>query len=159
MKMINESDVPMESRKSPKGAYELSRKHISLALGGKKDQGTWAGGHPFDIELSRLPVGKKNFPFHSHAAQWEHYIFVSGTGRFLDHEKNWYEVKSGDHIVCMPGEAHLLENNGKEELVYYVVSDHHPADITTYPNTNKRHLKPEYRIVETTESDYYRNEE
>ena len=159
MKKINESEVQQESRKSPKGSYELSRQYISLALGGKKDLGTWAGGHPFDIELSRLPVGKKNFPFHSHAAQWEHYIIISGTGRFLDNEKNWHDVKSGDHIICPPGDSHQLENDGNEELVYYVIADHHPADITSYPNTNKRQLKPEYRIVETVDSDYYKDEE
>lgn len=130
-----------------------------MALGGKKDQGLWGGGHPFDVELARLPTGKKNFPFHAHAAQWEHYIILSGSGRFLDSAKEWHKVEAGDHIVCPPGEAHLLENDGREELVYYVISDHHPADITTYPNTNKRQLKPEYRIVKTTESDYYQGEE
>ena len=159
MRKINESNVKKELRKSPKEAYELSRQHISLSLGGKKDQGTWAGGHPFDVELSKLPVGKRNYPYHLHAAQWEHYIIISGTGRFLDHEKKWHEVKSNDHIICPPGEAHLLENNGSEVLVYYIISDHHPADITSYPNTNKRQLKPEYRVVKTTEADYYDGEE
>jgi uncharacterized cupin superfamily protein len=159
MKKVNASEVPQEHRESPKGAYECFRKHISLALGGKKDQGVWAGGHPFDVELARLRPGKRNFPYHSHAAQWEYYIFISGSGRFLDPEKHWLPVEPGDHVICPPGEAHLLENDGSADLVYFVISDHHPADITTYPNTDKRQLKPEYRIVETTESDYYRGEE
>jgi len=159
MEKINESEVLEQLIESPKGRFGLSRHHISLALGGKKDQGVWGGGHPFDVELSVLPPGKKNHPFHSHAAQWEYYIFLSGTGRFLNEEKEWNEVKAGDHIICPPKEAHQLENNGTEDLVYYVIADHHPADITTYPNTNKRHLKPEYQVVDIEPVDYYKNEE
>ena len=157
MKKINE--IETTSHQSPKGAYELKRQHISLALGGRKDRGVWDGGHPFDIERSILPPGKKNFPYHSHAAQWEHYIFVSGSGRFLDGEKIWHPVNAGDHIICPPGEAHLLENDSASELVYYVIADHHPAEITSYPNTGKRHLKPEMRVIEATDVDYYQNEE
>ena len=51
MRTINLSEVPIEHQRSPQGAYELQRQHISLALGGAKDAGPWGGGHPFDIEL------------------------------------------------------------------------------------------------------------
>jgi hypothetical protein len=60
MHIINESQVSEEHRKSPKGSYELFRKHISLALGGVKDVGPWGGGHPFkqfegaELELDEL---------------------------------------------------------------------------------------------------------
>ena len=71
MKPVNESSVTEEHRISPKQVYEIFRRHISLALGGTKDTGEWGGGHPFDVEMSRIPPGKKAYPTHSHAAQTE----------------------------------------------------------------------------------------
>ena len=69
MKIASESSTPEENRVSPKGIYEINRRHMSLALGGVKDAGPWAGGHPFDVELARIPPGKIGYPLHSHAAQ------------------------------------------------------------------------------------------
>ena len=40
-----------------------------------------------------------------------------------------------------------------------MIADHHRADVTSYPNTGKRHLKPEYRVVSITDADYYEGEE
>jgi hypothetical protein len=33
MRIVNQSKVPIEHRSSPKGAYEIFRQHISIALG------------------------------------------------------------------------------------------------------------------------------
>jgi uncharacterized cupin superfamily protein len=159
MKKIHLDHVAVEHRRSPAGKYELQRQHVSLALGGVKDGGTWAGGHPFDVELTSLPPGKCNYPLHSHAAQWEHYIILYGEGLFHGENGVRETVKAGDHIICPPGEAHQLENTGSDALTYYVIADHHPADITTYPRTGKRQLKPEYRVVQTADTDYYAGEE
>lgn len=161
MNKISITHVPSEHRRSPQGKFELQRQHVSLALGGVKDGGPWAGGHPFDVELTTLPPGKRNYPLHSHAAQWEHYIFLSGTGVIHTETdgKNPETVAPGDHVICPPGDAHQIENTGSEPLVFYVIADHHPADVTTYPNTGKRQLKPEYRVVKTVEADYYEGEE
>jgi len=159
MHIVNESQVSEEHRKSPKGAYEIFRKHISLALGGVKDVGTWGGGHPFDVELVKIPAGKKNYPFHSHAAQTEYYIIISGSGILIHGEGTSQPVKAGDHVILSPGKAHELVNNSKEDLVYFVLADHHRADVTSYPHTGKRQIKPEYRVVRLAEADYYEGEE
>ena len=159
MKIINESEVELEHRLSPGETFELKRRHVSLALGGAKDKGTWGGGFPFDVELATLPPGKKNYPYHAHAAQWEQYIFVSGTGRLLNQNREWISVRKGDHVLCPPGRAHQIHNNTEEPLVYYVISDHPRADVTTYPNTGKRHLKPDYLVCRVEETDYYEGEE
>lgn len=158
MKKINESEVEVGERRSPKGDFELDRQHISIALGGKKDIGVWGGGHPFDIEKTVLLPGKKNYPLHSHAAQWEYYLVISGKGLLRgDFEET--RLVAGDHVVCPPGEAHQIENDGEEDLVYFVIADHHPADVTSYPNTGKRQLKPEFRFIQATDVDYYEGEE
>jgi uncharacterized cupin superfamily protein len=159
MRTVNQDSVPEERRISPKGVFEIYRRHVSLAIGGIKDTGSWGGGHPFDIELARIPPGKKNYPYHSHAAQTEYYIVLSGVGIMIDGENNRVSIKAGDHIIVPPGEAHQIINESSADLVYYVLADHHRADVTTYPRTTKRMIKPELRVVMLQEVDYYQDEE
>ena len=153
------SEVPVEHRCSPKGRFELERQHVSLALGGIKNVGPWGGGYPFDVELATLPPGKANYPMHSHAAQTEYYLVLSGTGRLLGAQGNSEPLVAGDHVICHPGEAHQIENTGTDPLVFYVISDHHPADVGTYTGTGKRWLHPEGRVVMPEDVDYYSDEE
>lgn len=159
MKIINDAEVLSEHRCSPKGAYEIRRKHLSLALGGVKDKGSWAGGHPFDVELATIPAGKANYPLHAHAAQTEYYIIVAGRGVVLDGAGHEQPLRPGDHLIVKPGEAHELRAAPDAELSYFVIADHHPADITTYPHTGKRQIKPEYRVIKAEDADYYEGEE
>jgi hypothetical protein len=55
MRKVNISQVSEAAQHSPKGTFSVFRKHISLALGGLKDVGLFGGGHPFDLELVRVP--------------------------------------------------------------------------------------------------------
>jgi uncharacterized cupin superfamily protein len=159
MRLINQSEVPVEKRKSPQGVYELNRQHISLALGGVKDQGPWGGGHPFDVERVVLLAGKKNFPYHAHAAQTEYYIVLSGRGQVIDEAGHAGPIKAGDHFIVHPGEAHQIINESDRDLEYLVIADHHRADVTSYPQTGKRMIKPENRCIRASEADYYEGEE
>jgi mannose-6-phosphate isomerase-like protein (cupin superfamily) len=53
--------------------------------------------------------------------------FLSGSG-FLHRENVEPEpLSAGDHVICHPGDAHQIENGGNEPLIFYVISDHHPA--------------------------------
>lgn len=155
MKIVNETHIPSEHRRSPHGAYELFRKPIALALGGLKDIGRWGGGIPFDIEMATLPPGKMNYPLHSHAAQTEYYMIVSGRGVVLDQEGNAFDIGAGDHFVTRPGVAHQIRASPESELVYYVIADNPPADVISYPKTGKRFIKPENRFLEVKDSEYY----
>jgi len=159
MNKINIADVSVEHRVSPQGRFELHRQHVSLALGGIKDRGPWGGGHPFDIELTKIPAGKRNFPMHSHAAQTEFYIILSGTGLLHQQTGEPLPLRAGDHLMCHPGDAHQIENTGIEILTYYVITDHHPADVGTYTRTGKRWLHPERRVVTVEDAEYYAEEE
>ena len=51
----------------------------ALAACGTSDTPTGLGGHPFDVELSKLNPGETGCPYHSHAAQWELFLVLSGT--------------------------------------------------------------------------------
>jgi uncharacterized cupin superfamily protein len=159
MKIASESTTPEESRLSPKGVFEIHRRHMSLALGGVKDTGAWGGGHPFDVELARIPAGKIGYPLHSHAAQTEYYIILQGSALLRDGGDTDVRIQAGDHFLCAPGEAHQLINTSEEDLVYYVIADQHRAEITTYPHTGKRQIKPEYRYFRIEDVDYYEGEE
>jgi uncharacterized cupin superfamily protein len=154
MRIINTTAVPVEHRRSPQGTFELFRQHMSLALGGVKDTGPWGGGHPFDVELTRLPAGKRNYPLHSHAAQTEYYVILTGTGRL-----HTGEGEAGDHVIAHPGDAHQIEADATSELTYLVIADHHRADIGTYVKTGKRYLKPDYRTVRIEDAPYYKGED
>lgn len=156
MKTIKQSDVPLDRITSPKGNFALGRQHISRAL---SDQDTSPGRPPFDIELATLPPGKKNYPLHAHAAQTEHFIILSGQGTLIDKEDTKINVHAGDHFICLPGDAHQLFNQGTDDLVYYVIADNPIADITTYPKTGKRMLKPSDECIYTRTADYYDGEE
>jgi uncharacterized cupin superfamily protein len=93
------------------GKYSLHRRPLSHAACSAKDTGTWGGGHPFEVEMSRLEPGKINFPMHEHSAQWEACLIVSGTGKIRTTEsKN--AIAAGDYFVFPPGEAHQLINTG-----------------------------------------------
>jgi uncharacterized cupin superfamily protein len=159
MNKANESAVEPKHEKSPAGSFQMIRRHMSVALGGKRDVGAWGGGHPFDVELAIIPAGKKNYPYHSHAAQTEYYIIVSGTGVFVDETGREHAMVAGDHIVVHPGQAHQIKNTSDQELRYYVIADNHRADVATYPITGKRHIKPEMRCVTAEDVDYYLGEE
>lgn len=159
MQIANISSIPAQQVASPNGKYRLTRQSLSQALGGLKDVGTWGGGHPFDVEHVRLAPGSANFPFHAHAAQWEMYIFTSGSGEVRGPE-SMAAVTAGDTVIFKPGEAHQVLNTGESELLYYVLADHPQADVATYPDTpGKWAIKPHLKCFIMKEVSYYEAEE
>lgn len=158
MKLVHESEVPWEERRSPKGLYHLFRRHLSEALGAPRSAGVAKGGHPFDVELARLAPGAANFPLHSHSAQWELYLILSGTGE-VQAGDTVTAIRGGDVFMCPPGEAHQLRNTGSEELVYYVVADNPPVDVNHYPNSGKWAAMPQRKFFKIQEVDYFEGEE
>jgi len=146
--------IPEQEQCSPNRRYRIFRKNISEALGGKKDIGTGGGGHPFDVELARLPPGAMNFPFHAHYAQWELFIFISGTGE-LRGPDDTMAVGPGDAVMFPPGDAHSIRNNGSVDLAYYVIADYAPADVIFYPDRGNWFIKPQRKCFVMSETAYY----
>src|SRR5260370_7316809 len=133
MRKINISQVSETAQHSPKGTFAVFRKHISLALGSLKDVGVFGGGHPFDLELVRVPPGRAAWPLHSHSAQWELYVIISGKGEVRTPAET-VAVGVGDVFIHPPEEAHQLRNVATDDLVYYVIADHALAVIAHYPD-------------------------
>lgn len=158
MTRTHAEDLPWTQQKSPKGKYDLSRRALSIAAGGQKDVGTWGGGHPFDLEIHRIPPGKINFPLHEHSAQWEAYYILSGGGQVRT-PAGKAAIKAGDYLVFPPGEAHQLINNGSEDLTFIVIADQPRADVIHYPDSGKWMTKPQRKVFEMQEADYFKGEE
>src|SRR3954454_2068098 len=109
MRKVNVRDIAEEERKSPGGKYHKLVKDISIALGREKASLDLVKRHPFDLALVRIPKGKTYCPYHSHSAESELYLVLSGRGNIRD-RKGTTEVGVCDAFFFPPGEAHQLSN-------------------------------------------------
>src|SRR5437870_12218286 len=97
MRKVNLNEIKEEAWKSPGGKHAASFKGISEALGRDPNSLDLAKRHPFDLELTRLPPGKQNFPYHAHSAQWELYLIIRGQGS-VRHEDGTTGVVAGEAL-------------------------------------------------------------
>jgi uncharacterized cupin superfamily protein len=151
-------DLAWEDFDSPKKKFRSSGREISEALGAKRNTPAGLGGHPFDLELGRVPPGFSGCPFHSHAAQWEFYIFLSGQGRVRTIDGT-IAVTAGDVVLHPPGEAHQFHNTGSDNLLYFLIADNPPLDVWQYPDSNKWGISSPRKIFRASDIDYWIDEE
>jgi uncharacterized cupin superfamily protein len=144
--------------RSEKGKFRGTSKELSLALGAKPDTPTGLGGHPFDLEYSKLAPGECGSPFHSHAAQWELFLILDGRAR-VRVEKETHMLVAGDVIVHPPGEAHQITNAGETELLFFLVADNPPVEYWHYPDSNKWGLRSPRKFFRTSDVNYWDGEE
>lgn len=155
---IRTDDLPWEAWHSPKEKFRGASKELSIALGAKRNTPTGLGGHPFDLELNTFAPGECGCPFHSHAAQWEAFVILSGTGtvRTVDAATM---VHAGDAFIHAPTTAHQLKNTGETDLVFYLVADNPPVDYWHYPDSKKWGLRAPRKFFRLAEADYWDGEE
>ncbi|HST30231.1 MAG TPA: dimethylsulfonioproprionate lyase family protein [Chthoniobacterales bacterium] len=161
MKKVNLNEVTWTERQSPKGKFGRKTKNISVALGREPESLDPAKRWPFDLALVSISKGKMLCPYHSHSAESEMYLVVSGRGKIRD-EDGWTEVGAGDAFFFGPGEAHQLANSGDEDFVYYVIADNPRGDCCFYPDSGKFAVwkeNGEEVIVKGTDADYFDGEE
>lgn len=157
-KKLHLDSLPWEPWESPKKTFRAASKELSIALGAQRNAPLEQGGHPFDLELSKLPPGLSGCPFHSHAAQWELYVIVSGTGTARCGSER-HTVQAGDAFVHPPGEPHQLVNTGAEDLVFWLIADNPPVDYWHYPDSNKWGLRSPRHFFRIAEVPYWDGEE
>ena len=159
MRKVNTKDVAEESWSSPKGKFASSGRGISEALGRKPQSTDLRERHPFDVELCRIPPGKIACPYHSHSAQWEFYLVVSGKG-VVRHPDGTTPIEAGDAFLFEPGQPHQLINDGSEDLVYYVMADNPIGESCHYPDSGKWLVRsPERKLIRSDALDYFDGEE
>jgi mannose-6-phosphate isomerase-like protein (cupin superfamily) len=153
MRKINVNEITEQERKSPRGKYHAFYKELSVALGREPRSLDLAKRHPLNLGLMRIPPRATFCPFHSHAAQWELYLVVSGTGA-VRHEGGMTEIHAGDTFIFGPGQTHQISNPGKHDLVYYVVADNPVGDSCHDPDRKKWMVGiPQRTIVKGQETD------
>jgi uncharacterized cupin superfamily protein len=159
MKKVNSNDLEEYSWKSPKGKFAGAGKGISEALGRKSTSTDLRERHPFDVELTRLAPGQTPYPYHSHSAQWEFYLVISGQGTVRD-EEGLTRIETGDAFIFEPGQAHQFTNDGTENLVLCVVADNPLGESAYYPDSKKWLVRsPERRLMRSNSLDYFDGEE
>jgi uncharacterized cupin superfamily protein len=161
MHKVNANEIQERKRQSPNGKFGRVSKDISIALGRDPESFDLRKRHPFDLALIRIPKGKALCPYHSHSAESELYLVVSGKGSIRDKEGTTI-VTAGDAFFFGPGEAHQLTNAGEEDFVYYVIADNPRGDSCYYPDSGKFAVMKEGTnevIVKGTETDYFDGED
>ena len=159
MKKINTNQLEEFSWQSPRGKFGGAGREVSAALGRKPQSTDSMERHPFDVEICRLTPGQTPCPYHSHSAQWEFYHVISGRGS-VRHKEGTTAIEPGDAFLFKPGEPHQLINNGKEDLVLYLVADNPAGESCHYPDSGKWLVRsPERRLIRSEPLDYFDGEE
>jgi uncharacterized cupin superfamily protein len=156
---VNLKDIPEETWASPKGRYGGGRREISIALGRRPESTDVRERHPFDVELCRIPPGRSHCPYHSHSAQWEFYLVVSGRGLVRDGEGTT-PIGPGDAFLFPRDAPHQFTNDGAEDLLLYIVADNPVGESCHYPDSGKWLVRsPARRLLRSEALDYYDGEE
>jgi uncharacterized cupin superfamily protein len=97
------------------------------------------GARQLGYNLTVLPPGKAQCPFHNHRGEEEMFFILEGEGelRFGDRR---YPLRAHDVIACPTGGpevAHQIINTGRVELRYLAVSNRVEIEICEYPDSGK----------------------
>ena len=141
------------------GFYTSSRGQISDHIGAQK----------LGYNLTVLPPGKAQCPFHSHHAEEEMFFILEGEGELRFGDKR-YPIREDDVIACPTGGAdvaHQIINTGASTMRYLSLSTMADLEACEYPDSGKvsvvsgmrgeRGLRKIFRAENTV--DYYDRED
>jgi uncharacterized cupin superfamily protein len=159
MRKVNTNALEEIAWSSPRGKFGGGGKQVSEALGRDPQSTDLNLRHPFDVEILRVPPGKRPYPFHAHSAQWEFYHVIAGRGVARDADGTT-PIEAGDAFVFRPGEPHQLINDGTDDLILYVVADNPIGECAYFPDSDKWVVRlPERRVIRSEGLDYLDGEE
>lgn len=140
------------------GLYTSRRGSISDRIGARK----------LGYNLTVLPPGHAQCPFHSHRGEEEMFLVLEGEGE-LRYGTERHRIRRHDVIACPTGgpeTAHQIINTGAVDLRYLALSNIVEIEACEYPDSNKvlivagqrgqRDLRGLYRAETTV--DYYDRE-
>jgi uncharacterized cupin superfamily protein len=111
------------------GKYTSSRGQISDHIGARQ----------LGYNLTVLPPGKTQCPFHSHHGEEEMFFILEGEGE-LRFGGERYPIRAHDVIACPTGGAevaHQIINTGKTTMRYLSLSTVVELDACEYPDSQK----------------------
>lgn len=111
------------------GIYTSKRALFSERIGAKK----------LGYNLTVVPPGKVQAPFHVHRGEEEMFLILDGEGelRFGDTR---YAIRKHDIIACPTGGpevAHQIINTGSTDLRYLALSNLVDVEVCEYPDSQK----------------------
>ncbi|MEK8029208.1 cupin domain-containing protein [Ideonella sp. DXS29W] len=111
------------------GYFTSSRGQISDHIGARQ----------LGYNLTVLPPGKAQCPFHSHRGEEEMFFILEGHGelRFGDQV---YPIRPHDVIACPTGGpevAHQIINTGSTPMRYLAMSNRVDIEVCEYPDSQK----------------------
>ena len=140
------------------GYYTSKRASISDHIGAKQ----------LGYNLTVLPPGKAQCPFHSHHGEEEMFLILEGEGELRFGDKR-YPIRKHDVIACPTGGAevaHQIINTGTVTMRYLALSNNVELEACVYPDSQKvlicsgkrgeRGLRKMFRAE--TDVDYYDRE-
>jgi uncharacterized cupin superfamily protein len=111
------------------GYYTSKRALFSKSIGARK----------LGYNLTVLPPGKAQCPFHSHREEEEMFLVLDGEGE-LRFGNQRFNIRKHDVIACPTGDptvAHQIINTGTVPLRYLALSNLSDTEICEYPDSNK----------------------
>ncbi len=111
------------------GFYTSRRARFSAAIGARQ----------LGYNLTELPPGKSQCPFHSHRAEEEMFLILEGEGE-LRFGNERHRIRKHDVIACPTGGAavaHQIVNTGSTTMRYLSLSSMADVEICEYPDSNK----------------------
>lgn len=126
--LINLDEVEFDDVEE-NGYYTSSRALFSERIGAKN----------LGYNLTVLPPGKAQCPFHCHHGEEEMFLILEGEGelRFGDQR---YPLRKHDVVACPPGGpavAHQIINTGATTLRYLALSTLVEVEACEYPDSQK----------------------
>ena len=111
------------------GVYTSSRGRIGDRIGAKN----------LGYNLTVLPPGKIQCPFHCHHGEEEMFLILEGEGELRFGEER-FPLRPHDVIACPPGGpevAHQIINTGTTTMRYLALSTRVEVDACEYPDSGK----------------------
>lgn len=111
------------------GRYTSSRGQIGSHIGAKK----------LGYNLTVLPPGKVQCPFHCHHSEEEMFLILEGEGELRFGETR-YPIRKHDVIACPTGGAevaHQIVNTGTSTMRYLSLSTRADLEVCEYPDSQK----------------------
>ena len=126
--IMNLDDVAFDDIEE-NGLYTSSRASIGIHIGAKN----------LGYNLTVLPPGKSQCPFHSHHGEEEMFFILEGEGELRFGESR-YPIRKHDVIACPPGGAevaHQIINTGAVTMRYLSLSTLVDIEACEFPDSQK----------------------
>jgi uncharacterized cupin superfamily protein len=126
--IMNLDDVEFDDVEE-NGIYTSSRATIGRHIGARK----------LGYNLTVVPPGKVQCPFHSHHGEEEMFLILEGEGELRFGDKR-YPIRKHDVIACPTGGpevAHQIINTGTTTMRYFALSNLVDVEVCEYPDSGK----------------------